>query len=111
MTVEEMAKLCEFKIICGGEALLRDVESVFCCDLLSWAMGRAPADSAWVTVMSNINAVAVAALADVACIVLAEGTAADQGTSDKATSQGVAVLGTELPIFEAALAVHNAVKG
>ena len=39
----------------------------FCCDLLSVAMGKAPAGCAWVTVMGNMNTLAVATLADAAC--------------------------------------------
>ena len=35
-------------------------------DLLSWVMGRARSGQAWITIMSNINTVAVASLADVA---------------------------------------------
>ena len=38
----------------------REIERVFCCDLLSVAMARAPEGCAWVTVIGNANAVAVA---------------------------------------------------
>ena len=41
-------------------------------DLLSWVMGRARSGQAWITIMSNINTVAVASLADVACVTLPE---------------------------------------
>ena len=51
----------------------RPVEGGYCGDLLSWVMGRAPAGGAWLTIMSNVNVAAVAALADTACVVLAEG--------------------------------------
>ncbi len=43
MTVAEAAKTLNFEIIAGEDALNRDIESVFCCDLLSFVMGRAPA--------------------------------------------------------------------
>ena len=39
-------------------------------DLLSWVMGRARSGQAWITIMPNINTVAVASLADVACVIL-----------------------------------------
>lgn len=109
MTVQELALECGFEVLCGGEGLSREVTGVFCCDLLSWAMGRAPADSAWVTVMGNVNAVAVAVLADTACLVLAENAALDEPTKEKALAQGVAILRTERPAFEAGLQVHHAV--
>lgn len=107
MTVQEVAAACGFVLLSGAEEP-REVQGVFCCDLLSWAMGRAPAGSAWVTVMGNINAVAVAVLTDVACLVLAEGAVLDEAARQKADEQGVAILRTEQPIFEAALAIHRA---
>lgn len=33
----------------------RAVTGGYCGDLLSWVMGRAPADGAWLTIMSNVN--------------------------------------------------------
>ena len=62
-----------FELVNRGDDLDRDISKVFCCDLLSIAMGRAPMDGAWVTVMANMNTLAVAALTDTSCIILAEG--------------------------------------
>ena len=106
MTASEVAALASFSVaVNGGEP--REVTGVYCCDLLSVVMGRAPADSAWVTVMGNINAVAVAVLADVACIVIAEGMPVDSDTLERARQQGVAIFQTELPVFEAATAIRK----
>ncbi|MCL2109031.1 MAG: hypothetical protein FWH20_06775 [Oscillospiraceae bacterium] len=85
----------------------RDVICVYCCDLLSWVMGRAPADSAWITVMGNMNAVAVSVLADIAVIILAENMVIDDAAIAKAKEQGVNILRTDKPAFEAALLIHN----
>ena len=85
----------------------REVTSVYCCDLLSWVMGRAPADSAWITVMGNMNAVAVSVLADISVIILAEGMVIDQPAIAKAKEQGVNIMRTDKPAFEAALLIHN----
>lgn len=86
----------------------RDISKIFCCDLLSIAMGKAPADGVWVTVMGNKNTLAVASLADVACIILAEGVTLDEGTITQAEKEGIAVLATELPVFDMALQVYQA---
>ena len=69
-------------------------------DLLSWVMGRAPADGAWVTVMTNVNVIAVAALADVACVILAEGAELDETALERAKAQNINVLATDMPAFE-----------
>lgn len=100
----EIAKTLSFKVLSEGSAQ-RDVESVYCCDLLSLVMSRAKADCAWITVMCNINAVGVASLTDSACIVLSEGMEFDSQTLEKAVSEGICVLSTELDSFSAGKAI------
>jgi hypothetical protein len=107
MKVYDFIQEGSFKVVNEGENLQREIIVPYCCDLLSIAMGRMPANSAWVTVMANINTLAVAALADAACIILAEGSKLDEQAFNKAKEQGITVLETELPIFEAALIVHK----
>ena len=81
----------------------RPVEGGYCGDLLSWVMGRAPAGGAWLTIMSNVNVAAVAALADTACVVLAEGVVPDPPLLDRARAQGITLLGTELSVYDCAV--------
>lgn len=77
----------------------REVSCGYTGDLLSWVMGRAESGSAWVTIMSNANIVAVAHLADAACIVLAEGVQPDAGVAEAAMQRGVNLLGSGKPAF------------
>ena len=107
MTIEALSNTGLFQIVNLGDDLSREISKPFCCDLLSIAMGRAPEGCAWVTVMSNMNTLAVAALADAACIVLAEGTVLDEVAMGKAKAQGISVFSTELPVFESALKIHE----
>ena len=81
----------------------RPVTGGYCGDLLSWVMGRAPADGAWLTIMSNVNVAAVAALADTACVILAEGVVPDPPLLDKAKAQGITLLGTGLSVYDCAV--------
>lgn len=107
MTVQQLIDKQLFHVVNAGDDLDRAVTGVFCCDLLSIAMGKAPADSAWVTVMGNVNTIAVATLADVACVIIAEGAVLDEVGRTRAKEQGVTVLSTDEPIFTAALQVHE----
>ena len=61
MTVKELANTKFFKALAlpQGE---REINGVYIGDLLSWVMGRAEADNAWITIMSNNNILAVASL-------------------------------------------------
>lgn len=103
MTPIELAARCGFSVINEGEGMERTVNGVYCCDLLSVVMGRAKADDLWITVMGNLNAVAVAVLSDVSCILLAEGVSMDETGIKKAEQQNVCVLATDQPVFEAAM--------
>lgn len=107
MTVGQMAENLQYEIIVPSEDP-RTIRSVYCCDLLSFVMGSAPADSAWVTVMGNVNAVAVALLADVACIVFAQGVKPDADAIEKAKENDVVLLRSTAPIFDTAHAIAEA---
>lgn len=106
MTVNELIKACNLEILNLGnpEAV---VETPYCCDLLSIAMGHAPAGGAWCTVMANMNTLAVASLTDTACIILCCGREADENMKLKAVSEKINLLRTAKPIFETALEVYK----
>ena len=59
--IEKLTAGGQFKILNKGTDVEREVTGTYCCDLLSIAMSRAPEGCAWVTVMGNINTLAVAA--------------------------------------------------
>ena len=105
--LQDIMDLPECRTLVGADPD-REVTKIFCCDLLSIAMSKAPAGCVWVTVMGNRNTLAVASLAEAACIVLAEGVSLDEGTLAKAGEEGIAVLATELPVFNIALEIHEA---
>lgn len=107
MTVQELIDKNEFTIVNIGDNLEQTITKPFCCDLLSIAMGKAPEGSVWITVMGNINTLAVATLTEVSCIILAEGAVLDSQAYEKAKQQKITVLSTEKPIFDAASAVHQ----
>lgn len=88
----------------------RNIDSVYCCDLLSVVMGKAPSDSVWVTVMANINAVAVASLAEIGAIVFADGVKPDQTVLEKARENNINLLLSNDNIFDTALKIHEALK-
>ena len=100
MTVNQLAG-CGFKTIALPDGD-REINGVYIGDLLSWVMGRAQADNAWITIMSNINIFAVASLADTACIILAEGVEVAQDVIDTANQKGVNILSSSEPAYEIA---------
>ncbi len=106
-TLQTIASCDDFTLITPMPDPGRTISKPFCCDLLSIAMGKACENACWVTVMANVNTLAVASLTDVSCIVLAEGTQFDDTTLQKAVSEGIVVFTTSLPVFDAALKVYE----
>lgn len=111
MTIQQLLDKELFRVVNYGDDTDRNVTGVFCCDLLSIAMGKAPADSAWVTVMGNVNTIAVATLTDVSCVIMAEGAVLDEVARAKAKEQGVTVLASEEPVFDTALKIYQELHG
>ena len=104
MTVGELAKQPDFAAVnlpCAD----REILGGYAGDLLSWVMGRASEGDAWVTIMSNVNIVAVSTLADPACIVLSEGVQPDEETLLRAKQQGINILSTTLDTFDACVRI------
>ena len=107
MTLSDLEQLPMLRRLTPEPPAPRPVESVFCCDLLSLAMSRARAGCAWVTVMANLNTVAVATLTDAACLVYAEGISPPEGCVAKAAEEGIAVYTSPLPVYETARAIDG----
>ncbi len=106
MTVKELIEKLDLKILVEDD-LDRDVNDCYIGDLLSWVMGRAPEDSAWLTVMGNINSIAVATLADVSCIILVENAALDEEAKNKAETHGVNILQSEENSYSLAVKISE----
>ena len=88
----------------------KNISGGFCGDLLSWVMSRAQDGCCWFTVMGNINAIAVATLADIAAVVLCHGVRLDADAAKKAEEEGIAVYSTDLSVFDAAALFYDRLK-
>lgn len=102
MTVQTLCEELGWTILTEGD-LTRNVTGCYCGDLLSWVMSKAQEGDCWLTVMGNINAVAVSVLTDCACIVLTERAALDDEAKMRAEQQGVTILTTDLNAYQAAV--------
>ncbi len=76
-----------------------NIEYGYVCDLLSEVMGRAKANSLWITVHTNMNVVAVASMLDIKAIVVSEGRDPNETFLEKAKEEGIAVLKTKMNSF------------
>lgn len=102
MTVNELCEKLSLSVLVEGEQD-REIEGCYIGDLLSWVMGRAGENNAWITVMGNVNAVAVAKLGDISCIILCEESHLDAEAKTRAEQNGIAILSAVEPAYELAV--------
>ncbi|MCH5303689.1 MAG: hypothetical protein J1E41_02395 [Ruminococcus sp.] len=107
MNVKELIEKLDLKVLVDSGDLDREVEECYIGDLLSWVMGRAPEGAAWLTVMGNINSIAVATLADTSCIILVENATLDDDAKKKAEMHGVTILSSEENSYRLAVKISE----
>ena len=98
MILNELCKACDAKLLCGD--LSREFDGVYVGDLLSRAMSHVEADNVWITIMANINTVAVATLADPAAVILAEDVDLPDDVLAAAEEKGVTFISSPLSAYE-----------
>lgn len=80
----------------------REINGVYIGDLLSWVMSSAQCNNIWLTIMSNINVLAVASIVDVSCVILTEGVTIDSDVLKQADLKGINILSIEKSSYECA---------
>ena len=102
MTVKNLAESEFFTPVILSEPE-REISGVYIGDLLSWVMGRAESGDAWITIMSNLNILAVASLTDTSCIILAEGVTLEQEVIETAKQKNINIISTTSSIYDTAV--------
>lgn len=99
MTVYSIIKKMSLEVLnlSDGE---KTITGGYTGDLLSWVMGRASCGNAWITIMSNINVIAVASLLDFSCIILAENVEIDPTIVSLAEEKKINLLRSKKNSFE-----------
>ena len=85
----------------------REVVGCYIGDLLSWVMSAAKAGDVWITIMSNLNIVAVATLCDTACIILAEGVTVDPEVEKLATDKNINIFSSKKSAYTLATEISK----
>ena len=102
MTVGELSKIDELQVVCMPSPD-RVINGAYIGDLLSWVMGRAKEGNVWITIMSNGNTVAVASLADVSCVILAENVTLEESVIETAIQNNINIFSTNLTAYDTAV--------
>jgi hypothetical protein len=108
MQAAELAKLMDMELAQPEMAQWEvEVKGCYIGDLLSNVMGNAKTGQLWLTVMTNINIMAVAQLLELSGIVLLEGNTPMEGVIERANLEGIPIFITKEPAYEAAIRFHG----
>ena len=83
-----------------NKSLDKEFEGVYAGDLLSHVMAHAKENNMFLTIMANINAIAVASLLDMPVVVFAEGVNPTDEMIQKADDEDIMVICTTLNVVE-----------
>jgi len=89
-----------FELKAGEKGLDKEIDGVYCSDLLSWVMGHAGQRNIWITVQTHLNIIAVASLLEISCIIIPESIEIDRDTLIKADEEGIPILSTNLKTYD-----------
>lgn len=99
MKVSDLITLLDAENLTPSLSGDREISCGYACDLLSWVMAHGEEGMAWVTVQTHMNVIAVAVLADMACVIMPENINMEEESLRKAEEEGLSVLKSPLTAF------------
>lgn len=106
MTVKELTEKLGLRVLVEGDSQ-REIEGCYSGDLLSWVMSKIKENDVWLTVMGNINSIAVCVLSDCACVLLTENAPLDEDAKLKAETMGIPVLQSDENTYNLSVAISK----
>ncbi|NLB91500.1 MAG: AraC family transcriptional regulator [Clostridiales bacterium] len=107
MTIKEVKDLIEGKDQWTGYDEGKEIQSAYVSDLLSLVMANGKKDMVWVTVQNHLNVIAVAALMELAVVILVEGIHLEEDIAKKAQEKNIPVITTSLSAYTVCGILHN----
>lgn len=101
MNLSELCEKLSLTVVSGSEENRKmTFDGVYAGDLLSRAMSHVEAGNLWITIMSNINVIAVASLTEAAAVILAEDVELVPEALEAAREKEITVLSSPLTVYE-----------
>lgn len=110
ITVNELVQKLNLNVLAGTNGLNKQINGCYVGDLLSWVMANAKEKNVWITIIGNINSIAVASLVEMSCIILTENSRLDDDAKNKANELGIPVLCSPLNSYEMAIKISEIIK-
>ncbi|WKV08743.1 DRTGG domain-containing protein [Thermoanaerobacterium sp. CMT5567-10] len=100
----------EFTLVAGSGGIEKEISNVYVCDLLSFVMSHVKSGSAWITIQTHVNVVAVALMTEISCIIICEGEKLDENAKVKADEENIPVISFSGTSYDAAIRLSELIK-
>ncbi len=107
MNLSQIANRLSLEPIVEANEPDAEVTGGYCGDLLSHVLSSARPGDLWITIQHHTNVVAVAQVAGLSAIVIAEGRQPDEATLSRARGGGIALFSSSESTFEIAGRLHR----
>ncbi|MCE5193473.1 MAG: iron-sulfur binding hydrogenase [Candidatus Cryosericum sp.] len=91
MTVQEVIGTLDAEIAVQAD-LTKSVTHGYTCDLLSEVIAKALPGSAWATIQTHLNVVAVASMVGISVIIVCEGRTCEPDVIERAVKEQISIL-------------------
>jgi len=102
MKLKDIIENLEMRVETAEESVDREVTGGYMSDLLSDVMANSKDGDVWITLQIHPNIIAVATLKDLAGIIIVQGRKPEKETIEKAQSENIPILVSDLQAFEIA---------
>ena len=100
MKISEVARILNAEVMTGEDKLDSEVNSACGSDMMSDVLAYVKDQGVLMTGLINVQVIRTLLMMDMNCVVFIRGKVPPQGIIDFAEENGVAVLRTDLPMFE-----------
>lgn len=107
MRLSELARALDLQVRSAVERLDGEVRGGYASDLMSDVIANAGQGCVWVTLQTHVNIVAVAAMKELAGIILVNGREPQGETVEKGNEKKIPILVSALPAFELIGRLHR----
>lgn len=110
MKVSDLVNKFNLEVFAGEKGLENEISGGYVSDLLSDVMGNARENQVWITLQTHQNVMAIAALKDLAAVILVKGLEPELEMVEHGEKEGIPVLGTDFDTFHMAGEFYKALE-
>lgn len=110
MKVKDIIPEINGKVLSCENKIDNEFKGICSSDLLSFVMSRGEKDNGIVTVLNNVNVLAVATLVEASCVIIPSSIEVQDMIIKKANDEDILIISTDLSTYEVCGKIYNLEK-